>query len=240
MSRCHCPCSLKVAIDPILFFRFLAVAVLLKRLACLCKMGFSELYRFEYTVRRVDTVPDYRPLSSLPAVILAHRRRLVPVVECNASELRCFMTHTINHSSPRSPMWVFEENYRLLQQLLPEMEAGGDRYYLAADDGAQALEVLILERAPYTTFIELSKPFLVDGVWMPDLSMKLRIYHDAGVVEVVGYQGCHRIPARYEVKNHGPYQRDEKRQVNLLLYELLRYCRRNFYREVKHPDLTKV
>lgn len=137
-------------------------------------------------------------------------------------------------------MWVFEENYRLLQQLLPEMEAGGDRYYLAADDGAQALEVLILERARYTTFIELSKPFFIDGVWMPDLNMRLRIYHDACVVEVVGYQGCRHIPARYEVESKGPFHRDEKRQVNLLLNELLRYCRRNFYREVKQPDCSSV
>jgi hypothetical protein len=137
-------------------------------------------------------------------------------------------------------MWVFEENYRLLLQLLPEMEAGGDRYYLAADDGTQPLEILVLERARYTTFIELSKPFYVQGVWMPDLSMQLRIYHDAGVVEVVAYQGCQRIPARYEVESHAPFHRDEKRQVNLLLHELLRYCRRNAYREVKQPDCFRV
>lgn len=137
-------------------------------------------------------------------------------------------------------MWVFEENYRLLQQLLPEMEAGGDRYRLAADDGAHALEVLILERARYTTFIELSKPFYIDGLWMPDLSMQLRIYHDAQVIEVVAYQGCQRIPARYEVESHGRYHRDEKRQVNLLLHELLRYCRRNDYREVREPNCSNA
>jgi hypothetical protein len=137
-------------------------------------------------------------------------------------------------------MWVYEENYRLLQQLLPEMEAGGDRYRLASDDGAQALELLILERARYTTFIELSKPFFIDGVWMRDLSMQLRIYHDAQVVEVVTYQGCQRIPARYEVEAYGPYHRDERRQVNLLLHELLRYCRRNNYQEVREPNCSSA
>lgn len=137
-------------------------------------------------------------------------------------------------------MWVFEENYRLLQQLLPEMEAGGDCYRLAADDGAQALEVLILERARYTTFIELSKPFYMDGVWLPDLSMQLRLYHDAAMVEVVAYQGCQRIPSRLDVKPHDPYHRDEKRQVNQLLHELLRYCRRNAYREIRLPDCSNV
>jgi hypothetical protein len=120
------------------------------------------------------------------------------------------------------------------------MEAGGDRYRLAADDGAQELEVLILERARYTTFIELSKPFFIDGVWMPDLSMQLRIYHDAQVVEVTSYQGCRRIPARYEVAAEGPYLRDEKRQVNLLLHELLRYCRRNDYHELHEPNCSSA
>ena len=151
------------------------------------------------------------------------------------------MSHTIVHSSPRSPMWVFEENYRLLQQLLPQMEAGGDRYVLASDDGAQqALELLILERCPYTTIIELNKPFFIDGVWLPDLRMQLRIYHDARVVEVGAYQGCHRIPARYQVNGGGRYVPDEKRQINLLLHELLRYCLSNGYREQRQTDCSPI
>ncbi|MFO7594617.1 MAG: DUF1249 domain-containing protein [Pseudomonadota bacterium] len=151
------------------------------------------------------------------------------------------MTHTIVHSSPRSPMWVFEENYRLLQKLLPEMEAGGDRYVLSTDDGSQqSLEILILERCRYTTMIELNKPFFIDGVWMPDLRMQLRVYHDARVVEVAAYQGCHRIPARYQVDEGGRYLRDEKRQINLLLHELLQYCRRNDYREQRQPDCSSI
>lgn len=151
------------------------------------------------------------------------------------------MSHTIVHSSPRSPMWVFEENYRLLQHLLPEMEAGGDRYVLASDDGAQqALELLILERCPYTTIIELNKPFFIDGVWMPDLRMQLRVYHDARAVEVGAYQGCHRIPARYQVNGNGRYVLDEKRQINLLLHELLRYCLGSGYREQRQPDCSSI
>lgn len=151
------------------------------------------------------------------------------------------MSHTIVHSSPRSPMWVFEENYRLLQQLLPEMEAGGDRYVLCADDGSQqALELLILERCPYTTIIELNKPFFTDGVWMPDLRMQLRVYHDAQAVEVAAYQGCHRIPARYQVDDSGRHLRDEKRQINLLLHELLLYCQRNGYREQRQPNCSSI
>jgi uncharacterized protein YqiB (DUF1249 family) len=140
------------------------------------------------------------------------------------------MSHTICHSSPRSPLWVFEENYRLLQQLLPEMEQGGERFLLAGKEGEE-LELLILERCRYTTMVSLTKPFSIDGEWLPNLSMQLRIYHDACVVEVVSYQGCQRIPARYQVARHGRYHKDEKRQINLLLHDLLLYCRRLGYRE---------
>jgi len=127
---------------------------------------------------------------------------------------------------------MFEENYRLLQRLLPEMEAGGDRYLLAADDGEPELEVLILERCRYTTVVHLHKPFAVDGEWFPHLSFELRVYHDARVVEVSAYQGCRRIPARYQVDEYGRYHRDEKRQSNLLLHDLLMHCLRHGYREL--------
>lgn len=140
------------------------------------------------------------------------------------------MSHTICHSSPRSPMWVFEENYRLLWQLLPEGGEGCERLVLAGDEGEE-LELRVLERCRYTTMLSLLKPFTIDGEWLPNLSMQLRLYHDARVVEVVAYQGCQRLPARYQVARHGRHQVDEKRQVNLLLHDLLLYCRRFGYRQ---------
>lgn len=140
------------------------------------------------------------------------------------------MSHTISQCSPRSPMWVFEENYRLLQRLIPELEQGGDRLVLAGSENEE-LELLILERCRYTTMVELSKPFTIDGEWLPDLSMQLRIYHDANVVEVTAYQGCHRIPARYQVESHARHHKDDKRQINFLLHDLLLYCLRLGYCE---------
>jgi uncharacterized protein YqiB (DUF1249 family) len=129
-------------------------------------------------------------------------------------------------------MWVFEENFRLLQHLLPELEQGGDRFVLAGKEGDE-LELLILERCRYTTVVSLSKPFAIDGEWLPDLSMQLRVYHDACVVEVVAYQGCRHIPSRYQVATHGRHHKDDKRQINLLLHDLLLYCRRLGYRELR-------
>lgn len=142
------------------------------------------------------------------------------------------MSHTIGKSSPRNPMWVFEENYRLMQRLVPEFDQGGDRIVLSGEEGSE-LELLIMERCRYTTMVALSIPFRIDGEWLPDLSMQLRVYHDARVVEVASYQGCHRIPARYQVAQQGRHHKDDKRQINFLLHDLLLYCLRLGYREHK-------
>ncbi len=127
-------------------------------------------------------------------------------------------------------MWVFEENYRLLQRLLPELEQGADRFVLAGSEGDE-LELLILERCRYTTMVELNQALSIDGEWLPDLSIQLRVYHDARVVEVAAYQGCRRIPARYQVESQGRHHKDDKRQINFLLHDLLRDCLRLGYRE---------
>lgn len=139
------------------------------------------------------------------------------------------MNKTIVGTSPRNPMWVYEENYRLLLRLLPELPEQGGRLMLVSRRVTGDLAVRVLEVNRYTTTIELAKPFAVDREYLPDLSMKVRIYYDAGVTEVLGYQGCDRIPARYQVAGTGRYVRDEKRQVNHLLNDLLRHCRRYDY-----------
>lgn len=127
-------------------------------------------------------------------------------------------------------MWVFEENYRLIHRLLPELEQGGETYLLAAGEGEE-LELHVLERCRYTTMLALGMAFSIDGEWLPDLTMQLRIYHDARAVEVAAYQGCRRIPPRYLVDHHGRHHRDDKRQINFLLHDLLLYCLRLGYRE---------
>ncbi len=139
------------------------------------------------------------------------------------------MSHTIVGVPPRNPMWIYEENYRLFLHLLPEVVKEGDALALASDNTEGDLEVRVLEVAKYTATLLLAKPFSVDREWLPDLSMKVRVYDDAGVMEVIGYQGCDRIPPRYRVAGPGRFHRDEKRQVNYLLHDLLRHCLRHGY-----------
>ncbi len=135
------------------------------------------------------------------------------------------MSHTIPRIRAHSPLWYFEENYRQLKRLLPRLgELDGE--LLLCAEGHRDLHVSIDERCKYTTMLTLRKAFTVEGAALPDLAMRLRVYDDARVVEVSGYQGCERIPARYQVGDGVRFKRDERQQVNRLLFELLRHCLR--------------
>jgi len=118
-------------------------------------------------------------------------------------------------------MWLFEVNFELLQRLLPRLEEAHCFDCPPPGGGAARLEVRVTERARYTTTLSLHHAFRSSGRLLADLTMRVRLYHDAGVAEVTGYQGCQRLPPPYEVTASGRFQRDEKRQANRLLHELL-------------------
>lgn len=144
------------------------------------------------------------------------------------------MSHSIVGVAPSNPMWVFEANYRLLMKLLPDLDSGKGDFVLSNVQGENDLRVSIRERCKYTTMLLLRKPFRVDEQWLPDLSMSLRVYHDARVVEVTAYQGCERIPPRYAYKPGSRYRPDEKKQINHLLHDLLRFCLHKGYSGFGH------
>ena len=121
-------------------------------------------------------------------------------------------------------MWVYEANYRLLAQLVPELLDCDGALLLRGGKAGQSMHIRVDERCKYTTLLSVRMPFTVDGCHLPDLAMDLRVYHDAQAVEVKGYQGCQRIPPAYMVAGDSRHQKDEKRQINHLLYDLLRYC----------------
>ncbi len=113
------------------------------------------------------------------------------------------------------PDSLFEELYGLLVLLLPEFGKGSVR-------PPPGLDVTLLERSPYTTTFELRHRFESDAL-VPDVSMTVRVYHDARVAEVIAYQGCNRLPPPYAVHGNPRYVRDERRQVNRFLRQILRH-----------------
>jgi uncharacterized protein YqiB (DUF1249 family) len=112
------------------------------------------------------------------------------------------------------PAQLFEDLYGLLALLFPEFRCG-----LLKNDGRTKLGVSLLEHSRYTTTLALSRGF--GEPLVPDLAMTVRAYHDARVAEVVAYQGCDRLPPPYIIQGDNRYVRDERRQINRLLRQLL-------------------
>jgi uncharacterized protein YqiB (DUF1249 family) len=114
-----------------------------------------------------------------------------------------------------------EMNFRRLQKLLPIDVAAGDCLRFAV--AANAVELRLKARAPYTTMIELclEKPLFGE---FPAPSLQVRIYHDASLAEVMGARGLRPIKPRYTYPNVAMYHRDEKAQQNRYLGEWLSLC----------------
>ena len=131
------------------------------------------------------------------------------------------MSHTIAQSRQRSPMWVYERNYAFLVRLLPFLLENDGQVRVCARHFNAELEIAIIEQCPYTQTIQIEQVFTQDSPHLPGLSLKVRIYHDAKLAEVISYQGQTRMLPKYSYPNKMMFHRDEKRQANYLLNDWL-------------------
>ncbi len=116
---------------------------------------------------------------------------------------------------------IYSENYRLLLRLFPDLD--GDRQpRLLRHPALPGVQLeLTAGGGRYTSFLRLGQHLSVQPALLPDLSIDIRIYHDACLAEVVSYQGQGRFLAHYRVPNALMYQAHEKQQVNYFLREWL-------------------
>ncbi|MEA3276451.1 MAG: DUF1249 domain-containing protein [Pseudomonadota bacterium] len=127
-------------------------------------------------------------------------------------------------------MGLCEENYRSLLRLIPHLK-GIDGGLRSALDGGLDLHLEIMEQSPYTTLLRLTYLFPHDDgkihrIPEPDPDALLRVYHDAGQVEVVDLRQT-ALP----VHSHYQYPALEaKWKVNLFLSKWLTYCIRQGHR----------
>ncbi len=145
------------------------------------------------------------------------------------------MSHTIpaNHLKSRSQILrTFEDNYRLIIKIFAPLFNGEDEIILNTADEAMPIWGKVCERHKYMTIIELNHQ-LGEAPKIPDIRLRLRIYFDARVAEVIGYQGIERIPVRYQFRLERGELRDEKMQVNRLLHEFLHHITDKGYRLMK-------
>ena len=111
-------------------------------------------------------------------------------------------------------------NYMRLLRLLPKpIEEGSSVVVDFADGPGSGMRATVLEVTKYTCLLSIvtggSRPD-----WLPGIEVKVRIYHDARMAEVVEWCSDRTIPWLL-CENSGKQARDEKWQWNRFLSELL-------------------
>ncbi|UTW44780.1 DUF1249 domain-containing protein [bacterium SCSIO 12696] len=119
-----------------------------------------------------------------------------------------------------------DANYLRFIKLFPEYQSASSRTFVLNGQN-RVVTITVLERTPYTTLMTLKQTQLEQDCgngWLQMPTLKVRLYHDAKVAEVLDCEG-HRSPSpRFEYPNPNMYQQDEKAQWNRFLADLLAHC----------------
>ena len=118
---------------------------------------------------------------------------------------------------------LYERNYYKLMDWLPDLNRRqGTQVFAVA--GLSPIYIQVSEQNPYTTTIQINQNLEGAGPWARTIAMKVRIYHDARVAEVIACQGIHSFQPFYLYPNPKMLQTYEKRRVNQFLGEWLSFC----------------
>lgn len=131
------------------------------------------------------------------------------------------MSHTIAAIRAKDPMWIYERNYALLTGIFASLiEQNASESATFSISGRGKTRVQIVERCRYTLALVLTEAYSARAV--PEISMQVRLYHDAKVAEVISYQGfTDLLPKNRDLGKGNPQNHQEKRQANHLLHDWL-------------------
>lgn len=124
-----------------------------------------------------------------------------------------------------------EVNYSLILKLLPflrvkknvELTVLGEAVGKFVPQSGHSIDFELLEKAKYTTTLML-KLTAVSQSSHSDLSLLVRLYHDAQLLEVMDKVGPKALQPKIKGEHLAHKQADEKRQLNRFLGESLKYC----------------
>jgi len=121
-----------------------------------------------------------------------------------------------------SLMDMYEDNYIKLRKLIPNVKYI-NKSGISKSSGHLNLHLQILERSKFTTTLRLSYCFTDNGESRLEPNLKIRIYHDAGLAEVMSGKLHHGKL----VLDHLPADAlKQKWQLNRFLSKWLKYCLR--------------
>jgi uncharacterized protein len=120
-------------------------------------------------------------------------------------------------------MGLYESNYIRLSWLAGEL-AALDGNHRSVVEGDCDLLLTMTERSPYTSTVNLTY-LLSDGggeTQFPD--MRVRVYHDAHVVEALEWAGTHGQAVLKAPRTHAERELDQRWARNVMLNKWLEYC----------------
>ena len=139
-----------------------------------------------------------------------------------------------------SLMDMYEENFIKLRKLVPELHLINDSC-VSKSPGHLDLYLKIIERSKFTTTLLLSYCFNEDGEQRMEPNLKIRIYHDAALAEVMSGRLHH---GRLVLDNLPSDSLKHKWTLNRFLSKWLKYCLRQKHgfkhQDIKHRDASSV
>ena len=121
------------------------------------------------------------------------------------------------------PLALYDGNYDRLMTLIPDVRHLGGILIFENHRNFE-LQFQIVEHSKYTTTVALKLCLRSNSKWVSDPSMKIRVYHDARVAEVIAYQNQSHFAPVYPYPNPRMFNRFEKRRLNEFLARLLDFC----------------
>ncbi|MCV6588071.1 MAG: DUF1249 domain-containing protein [Marinobacterium sp.] len=117
-----------------------------------------------------------------------------------------------------------ESNYMRLLRLMPDFDDCDERaFQVSVQEHSVRVTLRVDERFAYTSTVEISQQHEHDSRWLQAPALLVRLYHDAGMAEVVCVRR-RQMAGVYPYPNPLMHQPDEKAQLNDYLAEWLGHC----------------
>lgn len=119
-----------------------------------------------------------------------------------------------------SLMDLYENNFLRFRKLVPELSTLEQDAY-SRINGCMGLHISVLERSRYTTTIRMTYHFTDGSALYAEPDLRLRVYHDARLVEVIS---GHLKHGRQKLDHLPSDAKLEKWKLNRFLYKWLGFC----------------
>ena len=122
-----------------------------------------------------------------------------------------------------SLMTIYESNYLRLCQLVPHLTSL-ERSCISKVNGESPLLLKVQELSPYTSTFNLSYVFDDGFGAILDPDLQVRVYHDAGMAEVLACARWHRHEVLNAIKSELFVNLGDRWLKNMMLNKWLDYC----------------